>query len=63
MSIFSHLAASEEVVHDGFTSEQVAKFEQMSLAVIKGLDYKPMRHILNSAGIARFPNAQYDMVR
>jgi alanine racemase len=63
MSIFSHLAASEDAVHDDFTSEQVGKFEQMSLAITKGLDYKPMRHILNSAGIARFPNAQYDMVR
>lgn len=62
-TIFSHLAASEEAVHDDFTSEQVGRFDHMSTQILKSLDYQPMRHILNSAGIARFPNAQYDMVR
>lgn len=62
-SIFSHLAASEEAVHDSFTQEQIARFEQMSHEIMKVLAYKPLRHILNSAGIARFADAQYDMVR
>jgi len=62
-SVFSHLAASEEAVHDDFTKEQTTRFERMSQEVMKQLGYKPLRHLLNSAGIARFPDAQYDMVR
>jgi len=31
--------------------------------VVEALDYRPMRHILNSGGIVRFPEYQMDMVR
>ena len=35
----------------------------MSARVTRVLDYPVLRHILNSAGINRFPGAQFDMVR
>jgi len=35
----------------------------MSNILTEGLGYSVMRHILNSAGIVRFPNAQFEMVR
>jgi alanine racemase len=62
-SIFSHLAASEDAKEDVYTKQQIADFERMSKTIIDAISYKPLLHILNSAGIARFPEAQYNMVR
>ncbi len=62
-SVFSHLAASEDPSLDEFTSGQISKFETMSRKIIAGIDHPVLRHILNSAGITRYPGAQFDMVR
>jgi len=62
-SIFTHLAASQDAVHDDFTRQQIAAFTRMADALSLGLEYPVMRHVLNSAGISRFPEAQFDMVR
>lgn len=62
-SIFSHLAASESWNFDEFTTQQIATFEAIASKIEEGLHYPVMKHILNSAGIERFPNHQMDMVR
>ena len=62
-SVFSHLAASEDPSHDDFTRNQIELFRRMSGQICSELDYPVMRHILNSAGIERFPEARFDMVR
>ena len=62
-SIFSHLAASDEPENDDFTLGQVKLFQQNAGTLSDSLGYKPMWHILNSAGIERFPQYQFDMVR
>ncbi|HLG36149.1 MAG TPA: bifunctional UDP-N-acetylmuramoyl-tripeptide:D-alanyl-D-alanine ligase/alanine racemase [Bacteroidia bacterium] len=62
-SVFSHLAASEEAAQDDFTQRQVEEFDFMCREITKQLGYPVIRHLLNSAGIIRFPEAQYDMVR
>jgi len=62
-SVFSHLAGSDESAHDEFTRHQVAQFEKLSSLIIEKLPYKVFRHILNSAGIERFPQFQFEMVR
>jgi alanine racemase len=62
-SVFSHLAASGENVHDGFTHEQIQRFDRMCSPLLNDPGGSFLRHILNSAGIERFPDAQYDMVR
>jgi len=62
-SIFSHLAASDMEEHDAFTSEQVAQFNRLSTHITQHLPYQSLRHILNSSGIVRFPQYQFDMVR
>ncbi|MFQ5446856.1 MAG: alanine racemase, partial [Saprospiraceae bacterium] len=62
-SIFTHLAASEAPVHDEFTRQQVAVFQKMYGKLAEGLGYRPIRHVLNSGGIVRFPEYQMDMVR
>lgn len=62
-SVFSHLAASEATEHDAFTNRQAALFHEMYEAIASAISYRPLRHILNSAGIVRFPQYQMDMVR
>lgn len=62
-SVFSHLAAAEEPEHDDFTRTQIDLFNRMSQRLVSVFPYKIRRHILNSAGIERFPEAQLDMVR
>ncbi len=62
-SVFSHLAASESEQEDDYTKKQIDAFEKLSTQIISALSYQPLRHILNSTGITRHPNAQFDMVR
>ncbi len=62
-SILSHLAASEAHEHDAFTQNQITKFDSFSQKITCEFPYKILRHILNSSGIVRFKNAQFDMVR
>jgi alanine racemase len=62
-SVFSHLVASEEMRHDPFTASQIKQFELMNNQIQSHLTYPVLKHILNSAGILRFPEAQFDMVR
>lgn len=63
-SIFSHLVGADESEHNDFSKNQVEKFDKMSKQIINAFDgIKPLRHICNSAGIIRFPDAKFDMVR
>lgn len=62
-SIFSHLAGTDETELDAFTNEQIALFEQLTKNIAKEIVYPFDRHILNSSGIERFPQAQFEMVR
>lgn len=63
LSIFSHLAASEDKEIENFTNSQIDLFSVLYKEIQVGLGYKPIKHILNSSGIVRYPNAQFDMVR
>lgn len=62
-SIFSHMAAADEARHDEFSRDQGARFIQMADAISQRLNYRPMYHLLNSSGILRLPEFQFDMVR
>lgn len=62
-SIFSHLAAADDNVHDNFTLSQIELFEEMYNDICSVINYKPIKHILNSWGIERFPEYHFDMVR
>ncbi|HET9431380.1 MAG TPA: bifunctional UDP-N-acetylmuramoyl-tripeptide:D-alanyl-D-alanine ligase/alanine racemase, partial [Chitinophagaceae bacterium] len=63
VSIFSHLAASEDPKQDAFTLEQYEKFQEAFDILRKKLGYPVLRHIANSAAIIRHPGLQMDMVR
>jgi len=62
-SVFSHLAASEDPMHDEFSNRQYDLFVQASTVLQKNLGYNFLRHIANSAAIFRHPQMQLDMVR
>ena len=62
-SVFSHLAGSDKPELDNFTKEQIACFRRMSSRVTEAFKHEVYRHIVNSAGTERFPDAHFDMVR
>lgn len=62
-SVFSHLAGSDSSAFDEFTHKQISKFQEAASQLEAGLEYQILKHILNSAGIERFTEYQFDMVR
>jgi alanine racemase len=62
-SVFSHMVASNDPAHDDFTLQQISQFDRMSSFLKHNLDTPVLRHILNSGGICRFRNSQFEMVR
>ena len=65
-SVFSHLAGSDEEQFDDFTLGQIKYFNECAEELKNGLKGRGkgiMKHILNSAGIERFPQYQFDMCR
>ena len=62
-SVYSHLAAADEPSCDEFTLGQISLFQSNADRLSAALGYKPLYHILNSAGIERFSQYQFDMVR
>ena len=61
--IFSHLSSADEERQNDFTNGQISLFHDLSRKIITELNYPVLRHILNSPGISKFPNGQFDMVR
>ena len=62
-SIFSHLSSSDIPEEREYTMYQIETFKRISEKIISGLDYQPLRHILNSSGITNYTDYQFDMVR
>ncbi|MCY7330718.1 MAG: bifunctional UDP-N-acetylmuramoyl-tripeptide:D-alanyl-D-alanine ligase/alanine racemase, partial [Saprospiraceae bacterium] len=62
-SVFSHLAASDAAVHDAFTQQQATAFSTMYADIQTALGYAPLRHLVNTGGIHRWPDLHFDMVR
>jgi len=62
-SVFSHLAASGDPQHDAFTEDQLARYGDVVDRLRAALTYPFIRHIANTAGTRRWPQAHLDMVR
>ena len=60
-SVFSHLAGSDEAQFDDFTLEQIRYFDSCAEELINS--QCTIKHILNSAGIERFTDYQFNMCR
>ena len=62
VGMFSHLSSAGKAEHDGFTQEQFDRFET-ALEQVRSYYPAAIGHILNTQGIARFPEREYEMVR
>ncbi|MGV6844569.1 MAG: alanine racemase [Lutibacter sp.] len=63
-SVFSHIAASEDLNERKFTSKQINEFKKVIVDFNKELNYQPIYHMLNTSGIINYAEeAQFDMVR
>lgn len=62
-TVFSHLSCADDPTDDDYTYGQFEQFEQMCDRLDSLLPQHPRRHILNSTGIIRFGERQYDYVR
>ena len=63
VSVFSHLSVADEPGQDPYTQQQFEYFDACSEQLQQSFDHHIMRHVLNTSGIVRFPEHQYDMVR
>ena len=63
VSLYSHLAASEDSNEKAFTYEQISLFRKMTSNIESVLSYRPILHMSNTSGVLNFPECEFDMVR
>ncbi|WP_046758616.1 alanine racemase [Kordia jejudonensis] len=63
VSLFSHMAASEDPNEKEFTTTQINTFKKICTTFEKEMKYKPTLHMTNTSGIFNYPEAHFDMVR
>jgi alanine racemase len=63
VSVFSHLAASDDPKHDRFTQIQLERLNSFSTLLENNLGYHFIKHIGNSSAIHRHKDMQLNMVR
>lgn len=61
--LLSHLAAADEREEDAFSRQQIDAFKTMADQISSNLPERPLWHLCNSYGTARFRDAHFDMVR
>lgn len=62
-SVFSHLATADNLHDADYTRHQIEIFDKIREDFYNSVSPLPLFHILNSAGILNYPEAQFDMVR
>ncbi len=62
-SIFSHLAASEDLNEQEFTQQQIQLFKTIKTDFENLSNEKPFAHLTNTSGILNYPEAHFNMVR
>ena len=62
-SVFSHLATADCPDMNDYTELQLSRFREYTDYMIANYPQRILRHILNSAGILRYPQHHYDMAR
>lgn len=62
-SAFSHLATADCLDMDDYTLLQLQRFDRFTNYMLRESPRPFLRHVLNSAGILRFPEYHYDMAR
>jgi len=62
-SIFSHFASAEDKDQDKMSTQQIQRLNTFYDGFVEEMNYAPLKHIANSAGVVRFPQAHFDMIR
>ena len=70
-SVYSHLSAADEPGRDAHTRQQIQRYTQACTAIEEGwcaqhahgAPSKFIKHLVNTAGAARFPEAHLDLIR
>ncbi len=62
-SVFSHLATSDCPDMNDYTELQLSRFAQYTDYMLTRSSHPILRHVLNTAGILRYPEHHYDMAR
>lgn len=62
-SVFSHLVGSDSKDFDHFTHQQAQRFNNAATQLQAAFTHKILKHLCNTAGIERFPEYHFDMVR
>ena len=63
VSIYSHLAATDDNRESKFTLSQISLFKKISSHVKSKLSYSPILHMSNTSGIYNYPECELDMIR
>ena len=62
-SVFSHLCTADCLDQDEFTELQLKRFREWSDYIVERSPNHVLRHVLNTAGMQRYPEHHYDMAR
>lgn len=62
-SVFSHLAASDDLSQADFTRAQLEAFRNIAQEADALFTEPPFKHLLNTSGVFHYPEAAWDMVR
>ncbi len=62
-SVFTHLSSADNSEEDSYTKQQIELFTKYSEFIEAGIGKVVLRHVLNTAGVERYPEHQFDMVR
>lgn len=62
-SVFSHIAASEDLNEKEFTEKQISTFDRIITTLRSQLTDRFTVHMSNTSGVINYPNAHFDMVR
>ena len=63
VSIYSHLAATDDLKESKFTRSQINLFRKISSNIKSRFSYNPVLHMSNTSGIYNYPECEFDMVR
>ncbi len=61
--IMTHLAGADDPLHDQYSHQQAETFLKAQKVIANAIGQQPLRHVLNSPGMLRFPQYHFDMVR
>ena len=62
-SVFSHLAASDDLLDEEFTNNQIELFDITSSEIENAFNYPILKHISNTAGIEHYTSNKFNLSR